>query len=200
MVIMKKTLFFVFAFFILFNCTAQYTGYIDSIQLFRNNYVQHHELIKGGDKKKLIFYPINQSYAIQAKFERVYSSSWFQMETSGKIKQTHRIYGNLLFSVNDTVVKLAVYQSQSLMNVKQYADYLFVPFTDATTGETTYENGRYIDLKFGDIKNNSCIIDFNKAYNPYCAYVSGVFNCPIPPKENNLPAAIAAGEMKFAQH
>jgi uncharacterized protein len=197
---MKKIPVFLFLFFVLFNCCAQNKGYTDSIQLFRNNYVQHHELIKGSDKKKLSFYPINQSYVIKAKFERVYSSSWFQMETSGKVKQTHRIYGTLLFSVNDTAVQLAVYQSQSLMSVKQYADYLFVPFTDATTGETTYENGRYIDLKFEDIKNNTCIIDFNKAYNPYCAYVSGIYNCPIPPKENNLPVAISAGEMKFSKH
>ena len=53
-------------------------------------------------------------------------------------------------------------------------------------------------LKMGDILNNMLVIDFNKAYNPYCAYATG-YNCPIPPRENNLPIAINAGEMNFGK-
>jgi uncharacterized protein (DUF1684 family) len=90
-----------------------------------------------------------------------------------------------------------VYQSEELMKLPDYADYLFLPFTDATSGEESYANGRYIDLRIKDIGNNQYTIDFNKAYNPYCAYVSGKYNCPIPPAENNLAVAIRAGEMKF---
>jgi len=86
------------------------------------------------------------------------------------------------------------------MGTEEYKNYLFLPFTDATTGVETYESGRYIDLQTGDIKNNQVVIDFNKAYNPYCAYVSGVYNCPIPPRENHLPVAILAGEKRFAGH
>ena len=78
-----------------------------------------------------------------------------------------------------------------------YKDYLFLPFTDATTGNETYDAGRYIDLKIEDTRTPEVILDFNKAYNPYCAYVSDIYNCPIPPKENRLPVAIRAGEMKF---
>jgi uncharacterized protein len=86
-----------------------------------------------------------------------------------------------------------------LMNRPEYADYLFVPFTDATTGNETYGSGRYIDLRLGDIKNNTVLLDFNKCYNPYCAYTSG-YNCPIPPKENRLAVAVKAGEKVFPKH
>ena len=72
-------------------------------------------------------------------------------------------------------------------------------FTDKTTGDQTYHSGRYIDLTIDDIKNDTLVIDFNKAYNPYCAYVKGVSSCPIPPRENYLPVAIEAGEKSFAK-
>ncbi len=76
----------------------------------------------------------------------------------------------------------------------KYKDYLVLLFSDATTGKETYEAGRYIDFTTGDIKNNMLVIDFNKAYNPYCAYEKGKYNCPIPPIENKLSIAITAGE------
>ena len=83
------------------------------------------------------------------------------------------------------------------MNLGEYKDHLFLPFTDLTSGELTYSAGRYIDLKMSDIVENVVVIDFNKSYNPYCAYVSGKYNCPIPPKENQLPVSILAGEKNF---
>jgi uncharacterized protein (DUF1684 family) len=70
-------------------------------------------------------------------------------------------------------------------------------FYRCTSGEETYESGRYIDLEIKDITNENVLIDFNKAYNPYCAYVSGKYNCPIPPAENRLTVAIRAGEKAF---
>ncbi|MEP6597492.1 MAG: DUF1684 domain-containing protein [Ginsengibacter sp.] len=85
------------------------------------------------------------------------------------------------------------------MKNNQYKDYLFIPFIDGTTGETTYESGRYIDLKIVDIQNAIYFMDFNKAYNPYCAYVSSVYNCPVPPKENGIVVSIMAGEKKYAK-
>jgi uncharacterized protein (DUF1684 family) len=107
------------------------------------------------------------------------------------------VYGIIHFTINDTSVALNIYQSQDLMVTQQYRDHLFIPFTDATSGEETYESGRYIDLEINDIKNDKLLIDFNKAYNPYCAYVSGKFNCPVPPPENRLVVAIRAGEKAF---
>jgi uncharacterized protein (DUF1684 family) len=93
---------------------------------------------------------------------------------------------------------LYIYQSEALMQQEKYKDYLFVPFGDATSGFTSYGGGRYMDFRLQDIKNNQLIIDFNKAYNPYCAYTTG-YNCPIPPKENLLTVAIPAGEKNYGK-
>ncbi|MEM6297806.1 MAG: DUF1684 domain-containing protein [Bacteroidota bacterium] len=70
------------------------------------------------------------------------------------------------------------------------SDY-FLPFRDATTGKTTYPAGRYLEIEKST--DNTVILDFNKAYNPYCAY-SDKYSCPLPPQENHLPIAIEAGE------
>ena len=134
---------------------------------------------------------------INCKFERTLNSPWFRMESSGPIKRNYRTYGIIHFTINDSAVTLNIYQSQDLMTSPQYKDHLFIPFTDATSGEETYESGRYIDLEINDIKTDKVLIDFNRAYNPYCAFVSGKYNCPIPPTENRLTVAIRAGEKAF---
>jgi len=167
---------------------------------FIHDYVEKHEVVTGDDRKQLKFYPINETFRINAKFEKVKNGSWFSMETSGKNKQVFRVYGTIRFTIHDTLLTLNIYQSQRLMTVAEYKEQLFLPFTDLTTGEETYESGRYIDLTFADIIGDKLVIDFNKAYNPYCAYVSGKYNCPIPPRENNLNVAIVAGEKKYGNH
>lgn len=178
---------------------AQNKTYIDSIHAYQQKYVKEHGVVKGKDKELLHFFPVSKEYYINARFERVYSYNWFDMETSGKRKQSYRVYGVLHFKLGDSSLKLQVYQSKDLMNTKEYADYLFIPFTDKTCGDESYENGRYLELRLGDVSTGRCILDFNKAYNPYCAYVSNVYNCPIPPKENDLPVAVKAGEMKYGK-
>ncbi len=156
------------------------SSYKDSIETFIKNYVNTHEVVKGEDRKQIHFFDVNEKYRVVAKFEKSQINQWFEMPTSGRIKKVFRVYGTLNFTINDTLVKMNLYQSQGLMGNDQYKNYLFLPFTDATTGIETYESGRYIDLQISDIKNNEVVIDFNKAYNPYCAYVSGVYNCPVP--------------------
>lgn len=179
-----------------FACSAQDT-YADSLKNFIDNYVSKHEVVTGDDRKLLEFYPINKDFRVLASFEKVRNGKWFTMETSGSSRQTFRVYGIARFVIHDTTLQLNVYQSQRLMAVAEYKDNLFVPFTDLTSGEETYGAGRYIDLVFDDIVDNQVVIDFNKAYNPYCAYVSGKYNCPIPPRENNINIAILAGEKNF---
>lgn len=93
---------------------------------------------------------------------------------------------------------LEVYQSPALMQKEELKDYLFIPFNDLTNYETTYAGGRYLDISRKDIKNNQVVIDFNKCYNPYCAYASG-YSCPIPPAANKLNAKIEAGEKMFGK-
>ena len=196
---MKK--FFLFQFFVLCTaiCGAQ-SSYKDSIKNYISNYINTHEVVKGEDRKQIHFFEVNEKYRVVARFEKASTDQWFEMPTSGKIKKVFRVYGILSFRINDTLVKLNLYQSQGLMGNDQYKNYLFLPFTDATTGVETYESGRYIDLQTSDIKNNEVVLDFNKAYNPYCAYVSGVYNCPIPPPANHLPVAIYAGEKIYEKH
>jgi uncharacterized protein len=178
--------------------TAQTPDYTGSVLDFRNNYVITHEVIKEKDRAGLTFFPIDTSYYQATRVEKIYEAPWFAMETSGKVKKTFRVYAILHFSINGNAYNLSVYQSQQLMQTEEYKDYLFIPFTDLTNGELTYENGRYIDIKTGDLENTLFYLDFNKAYNPYCAYVTNVYNCPVPPQENRLTVAIPAGEKKYS--
>ena len=187
----------------IFLCTMLYGNsqdiYKDSLNSYIARYVGQHEVVTGDDRQFFKFFPVNEKYKITASFEESGNSKWFSMETSGTMKKTFRVYGILHFSINDTAVTLNIYQSQNLMNMTEYKNHLFLPFSDLTSGEETYAAGRYIDLDIQDIKDNKAVIDFNKAYNPYCAYVSGKYNCPIPPKENQLPVAIPAGEKIFSK-
>jgi uncharacterized protein (DUF1684 family) len=194
-----KIFFALVLFFSVYDSFAQ-SSYKDSIEAFIKNYVDSHDVVKGEDRQYLHFFDVNEKFRVVAQFKKSQTNQWFEMPTSGKIKKVFRVYGILSFTINDTLVKLNLYQSQGLMGNDQYKNYLFLPFTDATTGSETYESGRYIDLQISDIKNNEVIIDFNKAYNPYCAYVSGVYNCPIPPAANHLPVAIRAGEKIYDRH
>jgi uncharacterized protein len=176
------------------------TTYQDSIIAYQKNYTASHEVVKAADKRFFRFYPANKKFLVQCRFQKSSDSSVVRMNTSGKTipqKDFFR-YGKIIFIIHDTVLQLTVYQSKSLRQNPTYKDYLFIPFTDITTGDETYGSGRYIDILTTDIKNNMVLIDFNKAYNPYCAYSTG-YNCPIPPAENYLPVAVKAGEKAFAK-
>ncbi|MET0635416.1 MAG: DUF1684 domain-containing protein [Chitinophagaceae bacterium] len=173
-------------------------GYRDSLETFQKNYVASHEVVTDSSKKNLKFFSINPAYRINAEVEEVRNSPWFSVETSGSQRQTFRVYAIAKFKINGKALQLSLLQSQGLGT--EYKDYLFLPFTDATNGEETYTNGRYIDLSISDIQNGHITLDFNKAYNPYCAYVSGKYNCPIPPASNRLEIPVPAGEMVFEKH
>jgi uncharacterized protein (DUF1684 family) len=94
--------------------------------------------------------------------------------------------------------KLTVYQYMKLLNDEKYAKYLFLPFADLTNGKQTYIGGRFIDLEIPD--NDDLVIDFNKAYNPLCAYGNPKYSCPIPPVENQLKVKIKAGVKTYKKH
>jgi uncharacterized protein len=181
------------------SCFAQKSSYVDSINLFIKKYVDSHQVVNVADKAKMQFFPVHKKWRVSTQFEKRENAPWFMMSTSGKNKKEYRVYGTVSFLLNDTLLKLNIYQSKQLIAQPEYANYLFIPFTDKTSGIDTYGGGRYIDLVMEDIKGNNYVIDFNKAYNPYCAYTAG-YNCPIPPKENDLPIAVLAGEKNFAGH
>ena len=193
-------IFLIFFSFLITSFSFAQNSYIDSIETYFKKYVKEHEVVSGKDKEFMSFFPVNEKYRMTCRFERTMNSPWFRMESSGPIKKNYRVYGIIHFTINDPAITLNIYQCQDLMTTKEYKDHLFIPFTDATSGEETYESGRYIDLEIKDITNENVLIDFNKAYNPYCAYVSGKYNCPIPPAENRLTVAIRAGERSFGKH
>jgi uncharacterized protein (DUF1684 family) len=142
----------------------------------------------------LQFFPINYAACVAARFVRDSTQAPFGMQTSTDRKPLYRKYGELQFTFNGQPQHLAVYQSLDLQRRKGYEDYLFVPFTDQTNGHSSYGGGRYIDLRMGQIKNGQLALDFNTAYNPYCAYNSG-YSCPVPPAESRLSVPIEAGVM-----
>lgn len=186
----------IFFLFISYIATAQ-ESYADSMQHFRENYVTTHEVVKGDDRNQLNFFPITEKNRVLARFEAAKETKWITMETSSGSKKTYLIYGYIHFNWNNSACRLTVYQPQQLMLTDEYKNYLFIPFADESNEDSSYTSGRYLDLRTGDIKDNSVLIDFNKAYNPYCAYVSGRYSCPIPQKENFLSVRIDAGEKRF---
>jgi uncharacterized protein len=192
----------IFCFLLLLFCSLAkgQATYFDSLSAYQHHYLSHHPVVTGDDSAYLAFYPIDKSYRVTATLERKENAPWFKMVTSGLNRPLYRVYGVVHFVLNGKPLQLNLYQSQSLMGNEEYKDYLFLPFTDETSGHGSYDGGRYIDITLGEIHDAKVVIDFNKAYNPYCAYVSGKYNCPIPLKENNLRVKIAAGEKGFLKH
>ena len=135
----------------------------------------------------LAYYPVNSGLRFSAKLHRYPSPKQMRLGTNtGEIRRGLR-YGYFDFQVGDQTCRLQVYR---LEDASGGGASLFIPFRDSTSGQETYAAGRYIDLK----ENTSGVydLDFNRAYNPYCAYNSE-FSCPIPPAENTLNVANPCG-------
>lgn len=144
--------------------------------------------------KNLDFFTISEKYVINATFIRTKKEKVFQMKTSTNRLPEYKKYGELHFMLEGKNLRLNVYQNIDLIKKKDYKDYLFLPFSDLTNGTETYIGGRYIDVRIQ--KGGKWTIDFNKAYNPYCAY-NYKYSCPIVPLDNDLPIEIKAGVKKF---
>jgi len=144
--------------------------------------------------KALDFYPINGNYSVKAKFVEAKNEKVFEMKTTGTRTPKYIKYGTLFFTLDGKELQLNVYRNIELSKQEEYKDHLFLPFFDLTCGKESYIGGRYIDLKVP--KGNTMIIDFNQAYNPYCAY-NHKYSCPIVPLENDLKVEIKAGVKTF---
>ena len=144
--------------------------------------------------KGLDFYPIDEKYIVEAIFIRTKKEKSFKMKTTTSRTPIYKKYGELHFSIDGKELKLNVYQNVDLKKKPGYDDYLFLPFSDLTCGKDSYIGGRYIDMRIP--KSGKVTIDFNQAYNPYCAY-NYEYSCPIVPLENDLDIEINAGVKKF---
>jgi uncharacterized protein len=177
---------------------AAQKNYADSLQSFRQNYKKElFEIIKT-DTAFVRFYAPDSRYRITARVELLYNQPFFPMRTSGGKSTEARRYAKISFTIGGKEYQLYAYQLGFLLASQENKDDFFIPFIDEGSGEASYAGGRYLDFKMADVVNNSLAIDFNKAYNPYCAYTTG-YNCPIPPQENTLNVIIAAGEKQFAK-
>ncbi|MFC6996082.1 DUF1684 domain-containing protein [Rufibacter roseus] len=143
----------------------------------------------------LDYFPVDTAYRVKARFVHTPQETIFKMATTTGRLPEYLKYGELHFALQGQLLKLNVYQNQELIRQPKYMNCLFIPFTDATTGHETYATGRYLDFTI-PMGADTVWIDFNKAYNPYCAY-SPAYSCPIPPKENKLPVRVEAGVKTF---
>lgn len=139
--------------------------------------------------KSLDFFPPDAAYYVIATFVRTPDEKPFPMKTSTSRTPMYVKYGELHFALNGKTLSLNLYKSAGGKD-----EFYFLPFTDLTNGEETYSGGRYIDMPVP--QRDTVAIDFNKAYNPYCAY-GGKYSCPKVPAANDLPVAIRAGVKKF---
>lgn len=175
--------------------------YVETISTHRDHYLQ--DFIKDErapltkeDIPYVHFFDADESYAVECKFTEATDKTPFEMATYSGITKPYQVYGYLVCPVKGQDIKLELYQNQRMSAVPAYADHLFLPFKDLTNGEESYGGGRYIDVKASSLKDGKMKIDFNKAYNPWCAYSDG-YNCPIPPIANHLDIMLTAGESKY---
>ena len=133
-------------------------------------------------------------YRVTANFVIDTTIPIFKMKTNTERTPDYRTYGYLDFVINDTNYRLTAYQNIRYKDHSEHGNSLFIPFKDITNSNTTYGAGRYIDITIPS--SNKVLLDFNAAYNPYCAYYDR-WSCPLVPFENHLNIGIPVGEKKY---
>lgn len=147
--------------------------------------------------KGLDFFPVDSSFIVLSTFTKIENSPIFKMPTNTGREPFYKEYGLLNFTIKGKEFQLTLYQDQDETLDEKYKDDLFLPFSDATSGNETYGAGRYINLKTTDINpDGTFILNFNNSYNPYCAY-NEKFSCPLTPRKNHLDIEIKAGVKSF---
>ena len=159
--------------------------------------------LKKKDLKKfkgLDFFPIDSTFIVTAKLTKIANAPIFEMATTTDRKPLYKEYGLLKFKLKGAETQLTIYQSQDDLRDEKYKKYLFLPFTDDTSGNESYGGGRYMDVMTTDEKADGTIsLNFNNTYNPYCAY-NDKYSCPLTPRKNHLDIEIKAGIKVFEKH
>jgi len=195
---MKNTTLFILISLLLMQCSGPSAEYLEEIQAYQqsqNQKFSNSETSPLPDEEipsfhGLEYYPVNEEYRVSARFVLTPETEPFQMPTTTSRLVWYRKYAEANFELDGQELVLSIYQNQEAARVEKYKNNLFLPFKDLTNAHGSYGGGRYIDLKIPE--GESIIIDFNKSYNPYCAY-SDRYSCPIPPEENHLNVEIPVG-------
>ena len=198
---MKTIYSLVFGVFLVFGCNQPKERLQGETEFQRNLNSEFKDASKSPLKKKdrrdfkgLDFFKVDSAYVVQANFKNTPDETPFNMKTTTDRVTEYVKYGEITFSLNNESFQLNVYRNQELMNEEGFEDYLFLPFLDDTNGDESYGGGRYIDLKIPE--GDQMTIDFNTAYNPYCAY-DAKYSCPIVPRENYMDVEVRAGVKAF---
>ena len=138
-----------------------------------------------GKFKGLEYFPENEALRLEVQVERFADQKPMQMQTSTGGVQMYTRYGRFQFQSEEQPAELTIYESENGF---------FLPFADSLAGEETYPAGRYLEPE--SLPGDRFLVDFNLAYNPYCAY-NEMWSCPITPSENRLKVPIRAGEKLF---
>ncbi|WP_209330505.1 DUF1684 domain-containing protein [Lunatimonas salinarum] len=140
--------------------------------------------------EQLEFYPVDQTYLVKARLEPLETKKMVEIPlTDGSVEKYVR-HSFAVFQLDGKEVRLLLLQAANEVDKRNF----FLAFADATSGEDTYGGGRFLNLRQDG--QRSITIDFNLAYNPYCAY-NPDYACPIPPRENILEIPIPAGEKNY---
>ncbi|MFD2569715.1 DUF1684 domain-containing protein [Spirosoma soli] len=140
--------------------------------------------------KGLIYFAPDPAYRVVARLEPFADKTQkLVVRMSDGSEEVYDKYAHAVFSLNGEACRLLVVKLQDTYSVL---------FRDATSNKETYGGGRYLELDPAKLTDNHAVVDFNAAYNPYCAY-NPTYACPIPPAENTLPIAIRAGE-RYVPH
>ena len=134
----------------------------------------------------LVYFPIEPKFRVRATLERPAVPEEAYLRTNRDNQAVMRYLGDLLFSIGGRSLRLRVYHAGEGVGTS-----VFVPFRDATSGRESYGPGRYLTLELNEADVYD--LDFNRAFNPYCAYTDE-YECGFPPAENDLPLAVRAGE------
>jgi len=150
--------------------------------------------------KGLDFFPVDSSYIIIASIKKTPDTSFLGMATNTEEKSYYRKFGILTFILKDKEMQLTLYESLEESENPVFEDYLFLPFTDETSGSDSYGGGRYMDVFKSKINTNGTLeLNFNNTYNPYCAY-NDDYSCPLTPRDNHLSMEILAGVKDFKKY
>jgi uncharacterized protein (DUF1684 family) len=177
------------------------TSYVKIIKEYRKTYKEGfitdpRSPLQKSDLKQLDFYIPDENWKFNAQFSKNEIPKPFELPTYSGLTRTYIVYGYLTFALKKDTFVMEVYKNIQQPINPLYKNNLFLPFKDHTNGEQTYGGGRYINLDVTDINDGFLEVDFNKAYNPWCAYSSG-YNCPIPPIANHLDIEVTVGEKQY---